>query len=72
MQDKYILNLFLIYIIKTMTKYTTTEKKYIILHSWKKTLLNKKQKKTIVVVTHSEKAASFAERIVHVKDGYIN
>jgi len=33
--------------------------------------INTKQKKTIVMVTHSEKAASFAQRVVHVKDGYI-
>jgi putative ABC transport system ATP-binding protein len=33
--------------------------------------VNKKQNKTIVMVTHSKEAASYAERIVHVKDGYI-
>ncbi len=33
--------------------------------------INKEQGKTIVMVTHSESAASYAERTVHVKDGYI-
>ena len=33
--------------------------------------INLKQEKTIVMVTHSKDAASFAERIVNVKDGYI-
>lgn len=33
--------------------------------------VNKKQKKTIVMVTHSKEAASYAERTIHVKDGTI-
>ena len=33
--------------------------------------VNKKEKTTIIQVTHSEKVASYADRIIRLKDGQI-
>ncbi len=33
--------------------------------------LNKKEKKTIVLVTHDERLANYAQRIVRIRDGKI-
>jgi ABC-type lipoprotein export system ATPase subunit len=31
--------------------------------------LNKEQKKTILLITHDANVASFAQKIIHIKDG---